>query len=133
MNKKQQYATLFLCAILVASLLMAPINAARIRPAHLLEGLFPDKALPSVEDESISSDPADGMPEDERQGERFGGKSGVKERAASGEDSQAVDENSREGGISVWMAVLVVCLAATAVVVAVIYLVPRKNRDSCDR
>ena len=133
MNRtKRRYAALSLCLIVAVCLFAGQTCAARISPLHLLDSLFPDKQARSSE-KAVPNDPADGMPEDEQR-ERFGDRENVQDRAADGgmKNREATDTAPiiEEEGISVWMAVLVICLASAAVVITVIYLFPRrKNND----
>lgn len=114
-----------LCVLCVALLLVTPVGA--IQPTKILDGILPDEHY-HPGGTATATDPADGMPW-EGQAPGFGEDSNTEDRAADGStpDTRVASEETVEA-ISPWVAVLVVSLAAVAVVIAVLYLVPSRKK-----
>ncbi len=94
------------------------------RHTGVLDGIFPNEHY-APQDGARGGDPADGMPEDNGN-DRFGEDAGREDRAADGSEGGTATA-TEDDGVSVWVAVLVLSLAATAIVIAVIYLLPRRK------
>lgn len=114
---------LALALTLGASMLTGSIYAVS-RHTGVLDGIFPNEHyLP--QDGASAGDLADGMPDDQRE-DRFGGDADRQDHAADGGASEGATPVVKSG-VSVWMVVLALSLAATAIVVGVIYLRPYKK------
>ena len=113
-----------LCALCITLLLVTPVGA--IQPTKILDGILPNEHYHSG-GTTTATDPADGMPW-EGQVPGFGEDPNIEDRAAEGSipDTRVASEETVEA-ISPWVAVLVVSLAAVAVVIAVLYLVPSRK------
>lgn len=114
-----------LCALCITLLLAVPVGA--VQPTKILDSILPDEHY-HPGGTTTATDPADGGMPWEGQAPRFGEDPNTEDRAADGStpDTRVASEETTEA-ISPWVAVLVVSLAATAVVIAVLYLVPSRK------
>lgn len=121
MKKLRSFICLFLGVLLFASPLMIPrVQAAGAASTHILDSILPDEGSRTTGGRTTTApDPADGLPfmggEEETRGSERG--------------------NARDGGTvpmdestSVGIAILVACLSAIAVIIAVFYVF-RGRRD----
>lgn len=122
---------LFLVLCAAACLLVGQVCATgnEAVPAQILDGILPDEHY-HPGSTTTATDPADGMPEEGRVN-RFGEEPDQEDSAAGGGTTVApgarVAPTATVEGISPWIAILVVSLAAAAVVIAVLYLVPKRK------
>ncbi len=123
---------IWLCVLCMVCLLALPVGAVyqAAQPTNVLDGILPNEQYRQG-GTTTATDPADGMPW-ESDTPRFGEDPNTQDRAADGSaggnsDTRAPSPEEMEG-VSPWIAVLVTSLAATAVVIAVLYLVPSRKR-----
>ena len=127
MKKYKKAMALGLALALSLALFTGAIGAAS-QHTGVLDGIFPNEHY-VPQNGAKGADPADGMPEG--QDDRFGEDASREDRAADGTEGNAGTTTTTDGNddISVWVSVLVLSLATTAIVVAVIYLVPKRKHE----
>ena len=115
-------------ALVLSFALFTGAIGATSQHAGVLDGIFPNEHY-APQNGTKGVDPADGMPEGQE--DRFGEDASREDRAADGSEENTGSTTTIDGndGISVWGSVLVLSLVTTAIVIAVIYLVPKRKNE----
>ena len=115
-------------ALVLSFALFTGAIGATSQHTGVLDGIFPNEHY-APQNGTKGVDPADGMPEG--QDDRFGEDASREDRAADGSEEKAGSTTTSDGNgsISVWVSVLVLSLVTTAIVIAVIYLVPKRKNE----